>query len=86
VTSSIVTLMLRHAAPGVTAGVAFGSLAAHAATHALAALLVHVSSRDGWTLGGVIVLVIGASAVAAYLPARRAGSIDPAILLRDPSR
>jgi putative ABC transport system permease protein len=68
---------------GVTlVGVAVGLVAAVAATRVLSSLLFGVSDRDPVTFAGVTALLIGVSALASYLPARRAGNIDPLEAIR----
>jgi len=48
----------------------------------LHALLFDVSPTDAATLGGTCVLLLVVALFAAWLPARRATSIEPAIALR----
>jgi putative ABC transport system permease protein len=48
----------------------------------LEALLFGVEPRDPATLAGVAVLFVAVAALAAYVPARRATRVDPAIALR----
>ena len=45
-------------------------------------LLFGIAPRDGATYLTVLLMVVAAVAVAAYFPARRAGSADPHVLLR----
>jgi len=45
-------------------------------------LLFGVSRWDGITLGGVAGVLLAASLVASYLPARRAAGVDPMEALR----
>lgn len=63
-------------------GVVVGLGGAIAATHALAALLFGVSPGDPATLATAAALMIVISAAANWLPAHRAGRIDPAQALR----
>jgi putative ABC transport system permease protein len=79
----IVGWMVGYTAPAVVAGVTLGLLSARIATRWVATLLFHVSATDPGTFLAVVGVVAGAAVLAAYVPARRAGSIDPAILLRD---
>jgi ABC-type antimicrobial peptide transport system permease subunit len=68
---------------GVTAiGAAIGLAGALAGSRVLSALLFQVSPTDPVTFVGVCVLLLGMGLAAAYLPARRATTIDPAQALR----
>jgi ABC-type lipoprotein release transport system permease subunit len=53
-----------------------------AATRLLTALLFGISPLDPVTYVGVVVLLLGACAIACWAPARRAASIDPSVALR----
>lgn len=48
----------------------------------ISGLLFQVEPTDPLTLATVALLVSAASLIASYLPARRAGHVDPAICLR----
>jgi predicted permease len=69
---------LRTAGLGLVVGLV-GSLAL---TRLLSSLLFGVSPTDPPTLAGAALLLLGASLLASYLPARRATAIDPAVALR----
>jgi len=64
------------------AGALIGLAAAAAATRALRALLFEVQPLDPTALLAAALLLVGASALASYLPARRATRVDPITLLR----
>lgn len=64
-------------------GCVFGVIVAFALGSTLRSLLFGVSHTDVITLGGAGVLMIGVTAVAAWIPARRASRIDAVISLRD---
>jgi ABC-type lipoprotein release transport system permease subunit len=66
----------------VLAGASIGVLVAMLASRALGSLLFDVDPLDGTTYGAVIGLVALVVAAAAYVPARRAAGIDPAVLFR----
>jgi len=63
-------------------GIAWGILPAIAATYGLAGLFVGVFPVDAPTLLVSTAILVGVTLLAAYLPARRATSIDPLIALR----
>jgi predicted permease len=71
---------------GVTvalAGVVVGLVAAWASTRVMASLLFGVSARDPITFASVAVALVIVSALATYLPARRAAGINPVQALRE---
>lgn len=74
--------MLAYAARLAAAGIAIGLVAALLLGGALSALLFEVHAADPVTLIAVALGLFLAVAVAAYLPARRAGRIDPVVALR----
>jgi hypothetical protein len=64
------------------AGAALGLAAAAAAARVLSGLLYGVSPGEPRVFLAVVPLLFGAALVAAYLPARRASTVDPARTLR----
>jgi putative ABC transport system permease protein len=74
-------LVLSSTAISVGAGLAVG-LVLSIAFSKLATKLVTESSRDPLILGGVTLLLIAAAALASFVPARRAASVDPMEALR----
>lgn len=64
------------------AGIAIGTIGAVALTRLLQALLFRISPTDPPTLAGVAFLVVALTAIASYLPARRAVRVDPMDALR----
>jgi putative ABC transport system permease protein len=65
-----------------TAGLVLGMLAAWALTRVLQSLVFEVSALDPLAFVTSAALLTAVSAVATYLPARRASNVDPAIVLR----
>jgi len=57
-------------------------LKALAGTRALASQVYGVSTSDPLTLVGAIALLLGAAALASWIPAMRAARVDPAVSLR----
>ena len=66
----------------VVAGLAVGIVGALAAGRILSSLLFQVSPRDPLTIGGVAVVLLAVSVIAALAPARRATRVDPMKALR----
>jgi putative ABC transport system permease protein len=63
-------------------GVAIGVVIALSVTGLVSGLLYGVSPRDPVTLASVAVLLLAVSALANYMPARRAARVDPLAALR----
>jgi len=66
----------------VLAGIAVGIVGAVVIGRLLKSLLYGVSAGDPVTLAAVTALLLGVAALAAFLPARRASSVNPVIALR----
>jgi len=64
-------------------GIAIGLAAAFALARVIATLLFGVTTRDPLVFVGVPVLLTAVAILAVWIPARRAGRIDPVIALRD---
>jgi ABC-type antimicrobial peptide transport system permease subunit len=64
-------------------GIVLGTVAALAVTRSMSALLFRVSPGDPTILAGVAALLGFTAAVGCLIPALRAASIDPAVVLRD---
>jgi len=79
---TLVALVLGEEMRPVMAGLAVGLAAALAATRAFGDLVFAIAPTDPPTYVGVALVLLAVCALAIYLPARRAGSIDPLELLR----
>jgi len=66
----------------VMVGMVGGLACAVLAAHLLRSLLFGISPLDPIALGAVILLLLGTSAAACYLPARQAARMDPMLALR----
>jgi putative ABC transport system permease protein len=75
-------LILRDALAPVAIGVVAGLGVGVWAARFLQSFLFHVDARSPQTLALVALVLLGVTAVAAWIPARRAGRTDPALVLR----
>jgi predicted permease len=80
--SSVVTMVFRSALFQVVLGLALGVPAALLAGHLMASELYGVGAYDALSLIGATLLLAFCAAVAVFLPARRAASIEPMRALR----
>ena len=65
------------------AGSIIGLLLGVAATRVLESVVYQATPRDPLVIGGVVLAMLLLGTIAAWLPARRAAGVDPAILLRE---
>jgi len=75
-------LILRQAMGTILAGVAVGAAGSLALTRTVRSLLFGVSANDPLTFVGVTLVLVGATLLACYVPARRATQVDPVVALR----
>jgi ABC-type antimicrobial peptide transport system permease subunit len=80
---SVVTLVLSRMGVLVAIGVSLGGVVSLWASPLTATLLYGLEPRDPLTLVGAAGVLATVGALAAWLPARRAAQIDPAVILRD---
>jgi putative ABC transport system permease protein len=78
----VVTQVLGRGLRLVAVGSVLGVAAALALTRLLSSLLYGVEATDARVLGGAVVALLLAGALAAFIPARRASRTDPAFVLR----
>ena len=78
----ILVMVLSYAMSWTAAGLLLGGAGAYAAARQLRSMLYGVTPADPWTFSAVALLLAVVAAVAAYVPARRAAMLDPAITLR----
>jgi len=78
----ILALVVRQGMTLTGLGVVIGLSGAVAASQAIVTLLFGVSRLDPITYIGVIALLVGVSAIACWVPARRATKVDPLVALR----
>lgn len=80
--ADILALVLRGGFGAVLAGAALGLIAGLGLTRLLSSLLFGVKQGDFVTFAAVASLLLAVAAIAAWIPARRAMSIDPMFALR----
>jgi len=76
-------MVLRQGLALALVGLVSGTLAALALTRLLATQLYRVSPTDPGTFLTVVTVLIGVSAIAAFIPARRATQVEPVVALRE---
>jgi predicted permease len=81
--SGVVIHIVRQGVGLAILGIAVGALGAFALTRLLTTFLFGVSAVDPVAFGGASLLLIVIGAAAAFIPARRAGTVDPALVLRE---
>jgi len=79
---NILNLVLSRALLLVAAGLSIGGALAWFAVKFTSGYIFGVDAHDGFTFTGVAVVLAAASFLAAWLPARRAASVDPILALR----
>jgi putative ABC transport system permease protein len=79
----VVKTMMRSAVGLTVAGTCAGLAVAMLAMAGLESMLFGIAPRDPATLTAVPLALVACAALAAYVPARRAARVDPAITLRD---
>jgi ABC-type antimicrobial peptide transport system permease subunit len=75
--------VMRGAFVQVAVGLALGIPIALAGAHVIASQLYLVKSYDPLSLLAAVVVLSGAAAIAGFVPARRAASVDPMQALRN---
>ncbi|MGB9456950.1 MAG: ABC transporter permease [Bryobacteraceae bacterium] len=79
---SVLAMVFRRGLITVVGGMAVGLTAAYFMTRLLALLIFGVPASDPATFVGIPLVLLAAAALAIYIPARRATSIDPIVALR----
>jgi predicted permease len=80
--ADVLSLVVRDGMRLAGAGIALGLGAAAVLAPHLTGLLFHTSPHDAAVYAGVAIVLLGATAAASLIPARRAAGIDPAISMR----
>ena len=79
---AILRMVMREGAVMAGLGIMLGAVAAAAATQGMTSLLFGVSRFDVLSYGAVAAALLAVTALACWIPARRAARIDPALTLR----
>ena len=79
----VVRMVSRQGLLVTLSGVGIGLFAAFALTRLMTSILYQVDPVEPVTYAGLSAFLIGVSLLAAYIPARRATSVDPATVLRE---
>ena len=79
----VVRLVVRQGLWLAVLGIGLGLVLGFGLSRGLSFLLFGVTANDPVTYVSVVVLLAAVAAVASYIPARRATSVDPMIALRD---
>jgi len=80
--SNLVQIVLRHGIRLAGLGIVLGTVLAFSTSRILSTLLYQVSPRDPLTYLGVVGLLGLVVVAASWLPARRAGKVDPLVAMR----
>jgi putative ABC transport system permease protein len=78
----VLRMLMRDGLSTVMVGLALGLIIAWVGRHLIAGMLYDLSPDDPLTFLGVATLLTGIAAVACYIPARRALTVDPVQTLR----
>jgi putative ABC transport system permease protein len=78
---SVQRLIMRQTLTPVLVGLIAGLCGTYWSARFLQSFLYQIEARDPATLIGVMLMLVGSTALAAWLPARRAGRLDPAAVL-----
>jgi predicted permease len=81
--AGILRLVFRRVAVLLVLGLAAGLALSLWTSRFVGALLFRLEPRDAGTFAGAVAVLVAASVLAAWIPARRAARVDPALVLRD---
>jgi putative ABC transport system permease protein len=81
--ASVLQMVLRQGAAMIAAGLVAGLVLSALSGRLLSGFLYNVTTSDGWTYAGVLLVLCLIGAAASYIPAWRASLIPPVEALRD---
>ena len=79
---SVLAMVLRQGLTLVLIGLAIGLAGALVLTRVLTTLLFGIEPTDGVTFVAVSMVLVAVAAIACFVPARRAATVDPMVALR----
>jgi predicted permease len=79
---NVIRMVMSETMTVVVVGITIGLAAALATTRFLSSLLFNLTPNDPLTIAAAALLLLAVSAIAGYLPARRASRVDPMVALR----
>jgi predicted permease len=79
----VIRMVVRDGARLSAIGLAIGAVVAVAATRAISSMLFGVTAADPATFGIIVIVVAAVTLAASYVPARRAASVDPIVVMRE---
>jgi ABC-type antimicrobial peptide transport system permease subunit len=80
--ADVMRQVLRESMILVAVGVAIGVATAYGAGQLLSTMLFGLAPNDVVTIAGATLIMVAVSALAGFLPARRASRVDPMVALR----
>jgi putative ABC transport system permease protein len=80
---AVIAMIVRQTLSGVGLGVALGAVASLVVGRVLAPYLFGVTARDPATYAGIFALLGLVALASTWVPARRAGRVQPAAVLRE---
>jgi putative ABC transport system permease protein len=81
--ADVVRMVVRDGAVLSASGLAIGGVAALVATRAISSMLFGVTAADPATFALIVIVVAVVTLIASYVPARRAASVDPIVVMRE---
>jgi putative ABC transport system permease protein len=81
--ADVIRMVIRDGAVLSAGGLAIGGVAALAATRAISSMLFGVTAADPVTFGIIVIVIATLTLAASYVPARRAASVDPIVVMRE---
>jgi ABC-type antimicrobial peptide transport system permease subunit len=81
--ASVLKMVLRQGLTTSVVGVAIGLAGSFMLTRTMRSLLFEIGPNDPVTLVSVTLLLMLATVLASYIPARRAAKLDPMVALRN---